>query len=171
MKDEAHSQLKKIMDTYDAKVAEAERLDAANRAAQAAFPERFSTLRTEIIRPVLQEIAAMLNERGHETSVLEQEESSNVTGGVKSAATSLRIVPKPFTQKSIETNSFAIEVMFSANRGERKIIVSSTNTMQVRGGSVGKRGEYEIDAVTVDVVADQTILALNDAFIGTRLAR
>jgi hypothetical protein len=171
MKDEAQSQLRKIMDVYDAKFAEAERLAAANRAAQAAFPGRFSSLRTEIIRPVLQEIAEMLNERGHETSVREQEESSNVTGGVKSAATSLRIVPKPFTHKSTETNSFAIEIMFSANRSERKVIVSSTNTMQVHAGSVGKRGEYEIDAVTVDVVADQTIQALNDAFIGTRQAR
>ena len=113
----------------------------------------------------------MLNERGHETSVREQEESSNVTGGVKSAATSLRIVPKPFTHKSTETNSFAIEVMFSANRSERKVIVSSTNAMHVHGGSVGKRGEYEIDAVTADVVADQTIQALSDVFIGTRQAR
>jgi hypothetical protein len=44
MKDEAQSQLRKIMDVYDAKFAEAERLAAANRAAQAAFPGRFSSL-------------------------------------------------------------------------------------------------------------------------------
>jgi hypothetical protein len=171
MNDETRSQLKRIMGAYDAKLAEAERVDAAIRAAQTAFPERFSSLRTEVIRPVLQEIAQMLKESGHETSVREHEESSSAISGIKSAGASLRVVPKPFAHKSTETNPIAIEIVFSASRSERKVIVSSTNTMQVHGGTVGKRGEYEIDAVTADVVADQTIQTLNEAFAGTRQAR
>ena len=168
MRDEAKSQLKKILGDYDAKLAEAERLDAAKRAAHAAFPERFMAFRTATIRPVLQEMADMLNERGHEASVREQEESSSAVGGVKSAAVSLRIVPKPFAHKSIEPNSTTIEITFSANRSERKITVSATNTMMTHGGSVGKRGEYDIDALTADVVEGHVIQTLNDAFGGPR---
>jgi len=165
MKDEQKSQLRKIISDYDAKLTEAERVDVAKRAADAAFPERFVTFKTKTIRPALQEIADMLNERGHEASVRDQEESSSAGGGVKSAAVSLRVVPKPFAHKSTETNPVTIEIMFSANRTERKITVSSTNTMTSHGGSVGKRGQYEIDGVTPDVVASHVIETLNDAFV------
>jgi hypothetical protein len=163
MKDEQKSQLKKIIGDYEAKLTEAERLDVAKRAADAAFPGRFATFRTRTIRPALEEIADLLNERGHDASVRDQEESSSAGGGVRSAAVSLRLIPRPFAHKSAETNPVAVEVMFSANRAERKITVSSTNTMTSHGGSVGKRGEYEIDALTADVVAGHVIQTLGDA--------
>jgi hypothetical protein len=167
MRDEAKSQLKKIIRDYDTKLAEAERVDAAKRAADAAFPERFVAFKMETIRPALQEIADMLNERGHAASVREQEESSSTAGGVKSAAISLHVVPKPFAHKSLEPNPTTIEVTFSANRSERKVTVASTNTMIGHGGSVGKRGEYEMDAVTADIVANHVIQTLNEAFGGS----
>jgi hypothetical protein len=164
MKDEAKTQLTKILGDYDAKLAEAERVDAANRAAHASFPERFATFKTATLRPALQEIADMLNASGHEAAVREQDESSSAAGGVKAAAISVRIVPKPFAHKSTEPSSSAIEITFSANRIERKITVSSTNTLMSHGGSVGKRGEYEIDAVTADVVTNHVIQTLTEAF-------
>ncbi len=166
MRDEAKNQLKKIIADYEAKLLEAERVEAAKRAADAAFPERFVTFKTKTIRPALQEIAEMLCERGHEAAVREQEESSSTAGGVKSAAISLRIVPKPYAHKAGENSPVAIEVTFSANRAERKISVSSTNRLTSHGGSVGKRGEYPVDAVTPDVVASHVIDTLNDAFTG-----
>jgi hypothetical protein len=164
MKDEAKEQLKKIMGDYEAKLFEAERLEAAKRAAQAAFPERFVALKKDTVRPLLQEVADLLNARGHEASVREQDESSSTGGGVKSAAISLRVVPKPWAHKSTEPNPSAIEIHFSANRGERKVTVSSTNTMIGHGGSVGKRGEYEIDAVTTEVLSNHVIQTLHEAF-------
>jgi hypothetical protein len=164
MKDEAKSQLKRIIDGYDARLAEAARIDAEKRAAQAAFPERFLTFKKETIRPVLQEIADMLNDCGHEASVREQDESSSAAGGVKSSAVSLRIIPKPFAHKSNEANPVTIEVTFSANRSERKIMVSSTNTMIGHGGNVGKRGEYELDAVTTEIITNHVIQTLTEAF-------
>jgi hypothetical protein len=168
MKDEAKSQLRKIIGDYDAKLVEAERVESEKRAADAAFPERFLTLKTHTIRPELQEIAEMLNERGHDASVHDQEESSSAGAGVKSAAVSLRIVPKPFARKSTETNPVTIEVTFSANRSERRVSVSSTNTMLGQGGSIGKRGAYDIDAVTADVVTSHVTQTLYEAFGGTR---
>jgi len=164
MKAEAKSELQKIISDYDDKLAEAERAAAAKRAEHASFPARFVTLKTGVIQPTAQEIADMLNERGHSASVREQEESSTVEGSVKSAAVSLRIVPKPFAHKAAEANAVSIEVTFSANRSERKVAVSSTNTMINHGGTVGKLGEYEIDAVTADVVAKHVIQTLTDAF-------
>ena len=167
MKDEAKDRLKKILGNYDEKLAETERVDAANRAALAAFPGRFVALKTETIQPAIKEIADMLNERGHKASISEQEESS-AGSGIKSAAVTLRIVPKPFTSKPTETNPVAIEITFSANRSERKVSVSSSNTMTGQGGTVGKRGDYEIETVTADVVTSHVIQTLNDAFRGTR---
>jgi hypothetical protein len=168
MNEETKSALKKMLGDYDAKVAEAERVDEAKRAANAAFPERFSTFRAGIIRPALQEIADMLNERGHEASVRDEEESSSGIGVVKSAAVSLRVVPKPFARKSTENNPNVVEITFSANRSERKVAVSSTSMVSGHGGNVGKRGEYEIDAVTADAIASQVIRTLSEAFGGPR---
>jgi hypothetical protein len=168
MKDEAKDQLKKILGTYDERLAERERVEAAKRAAEAAFPARFVTLMTETIRPVIHEFVEVLNGRGHEATVREQEESSTGVSGVTSAAISLRVVPKPFAHKSKEANKVFIEITFSANRSERKIIVSSTNTLINSGGSLGKRGEYEIGALSADVVADHLLQALKEALAGIR---
>jgi hypothetical protein len=165
---EARRQLTKIIGDYDEKLAETERVNAAKREAHAAFPGRFVTIRTVVIRPTLQEIADMLNERGHDASVREWEDSSNAEGGIKSAAVSLRVIPKPFVSKAAEPNPVAIEVTFSANRAERKVAVSSFNSMINQGGKVGKRGEYEIDAVTADVVTRHVIQTLQEAFGETR---
>jgi hypothetical protein len=163
MKNDAKNLLKKILGSYDQKLAEEERLAAEKRAADAAFPDRFATLKTSTIRPAIQEFADVLNGHGHEVTAREQQESSSTAGGVSYAAISLRIIPKPFAHKSAETNKSFIEITFSANRSERKITVSSTNTMINSGGSLGKRGEYEIDAVTTDVVADHVLQTLQEA--------
>jgi hypothetical protein len=168
MKDESKSQLKKILGAYDEKLAEVARVDAANRAAHAAFPERFATLRTKTIRPAIQELADVLNGSGHEANVREQEESASTAGGVTFATISLHIVPKPFVQKAAETSKSFIEISFSAKRNERKIAVASTNTMSNSAGSLGKRGEYEVDAVTAEVVVGHVLQTLQEAFAGTR---
>jgi hypothetical protein len=168
MNDDMRSQLRRVIADYDEKLAEAERVEAAKVSAHEAFPARFASLRTGTIRPAIQEIVDILNECGHRASVHEQDESSSTVGGVKSAAISLRVVPKPFAQKAVEDNTSAVEVTFSASRSARKVAVSSTNTIVNNAGSIGKRGEYEIDAVTADVVANQVIQTLREAFGGIR---
>jgi hypothetical protein len=163
MKTEAKSQLEKILGVYDDKVAEDARKVEVKRAADAAFPERFAALRAETIRPAIQEFVDQLCSHGHEATAREQEESSSTTGGISFAAISLRLNPKPFAHKSVETNRSFIEITFSANRSERKVTVSSTNTIVNSNGSLGKRGEYEIEAMTADVVADHVLRTLQEA--------
>jgi hypothetical protein len=168
MKHETKAQLETILATYDEKLTEVESRNAAVRAAQAAFPERFSTLKVDMIRPILQEFIDMLGRHGHAASAREQEESSSTSGGITLAAISLRIIPKPFANKSLEKNNNFVEIMFAANRNERKITVSSTNTIINSGGSRGKRGEYEIEAITVEVVSNHVMQTLEEALVDPR---
>ena len=168
MKDEAKNQLDRILGTYDEKLAEIERRNLAIRAAQESFPERFVNLKTKTIRPVLKEFADALNARGHDATAREQEESSSAAGGVAFAAIILRIIPKPFAHKSDTTNNNFIEITFSANRAERKITVASTNTIANSGGSRGKRGEYELDSVTNEIVERHVLQTLEEALVETR---
>ena len=167
MNDGAKNQLNAILGGYDEKLAEIERRDKAIRAAQESFPERFANLKTRTIRPALQEFADALNARGHDATAREQEESSSAAGGVAFAAIILRIIPKPFAHKS-ETNNNFIEIAFSANRAERKITVASTNTIANSGGSRGKRGEYEIESVTTEIVEKHVLQTLQEALVETR---
>jgi hypothetical protein len=166
MKDEAKKKLKHILGAYDDKLATAERLEAERRAAKAAFPERFAALKKDTLLPALRELAEILSASGHEAAAHEQEESSTTAGGVSSAAVLLRIVPRPFTQRPAEAKKSFLEIAFSANRSERKIVVSSTNTIINSGGSVGKRGEYDIEALTADVVIEHVLQTLETAFGG-----
>jgi hypothetical protein len=168
MKDEAKEQLKQILGAYDERLAERERIDSAKRAAEAAFPARFVALMTETIRPVIHEFVETLNERGHEATIREQEESSSGLSTVSSANIALRVVPKPFAHKSKEANKAFIEITFSANRSERKIVVSTANTLINSGGSLGKRGEYEIAALTAERVAEHLLETLKEALAGAR---
>ncbi len=168
MKDGARDELKKILSAYDEKIAEVARVDAANRAAQVAFPERYAALRRDTIRPLMQEFADMCNERGHEASVRDTEESTTTEGGVLLAAITLRIIPKVFVSRATATNKSYVEISFSANRGDQKIGVSSTNTMINSAGNVGKRGEYALDMVTPDVIETHMLQTLREALVGTR---
>jgi hypothetical protein len=164
MKDEAKNQLKRILGAYDDRLAETERINSASRAAQAAFPEQFATLKKGTILPALKELADVLNSSGHEATTREQDESASTAGGVTAAAISFRVIPKPFAQKPADAKRSFIEITFSATRSERKIVVSSTNTIVNSGGSVGKRGEYAIENLTTDVVVDHVLRALEEAF-------
>jgi hypothetical protein len=163
MKSEVKSQLEKVLGAYDARRVEEEHAAAVKRAADEAFPGRFAKLRGETLRPALQEFVEVLGRHGHEATVTEQEESSTTTGGFAHAAIALRIHPKPFAHKSAETNKAFIEIAFAANRNERKIVVSSSNTTMNATGNLGKRGEYELEAMTPDVVAEQVTRTLQES--------
>jgi hypothetical protein len=163
MKSDALDQLKKILGAYDHGLAKQEHMEAVKRAADAAFPLRFETLKAETIRPAMKEFVDILNGYGHEATVREQDESSSSAVGVSSSAISLLINPKPFARKSTPGSKNFVEITFSGNRSERKVIVSSTNTMLSSNGRVGKRAEYDIDAMTSDVVADHVLQTLQDA--------
>jgi hypothetical protein len=168
MKHETRAELEATLAKYDEKLSEAERRSAAIRAAQAEFPDRFATLKTDTIRPVLQEFMTVLGSYGHVATAREQEESSSTSGGITLAAISLRVIPKPYTEKAVEKNNNFVEITFSANRNERKITVSSTNTIINSGGSRGKRGEYNLEAVTTEVVAGHVMHTLHEAFVEPR---
>jgi hypothetical protein len=169
MKDDAKTQLRAILAKYDDKLAETERRDTAVRAAQAAFPERFVALKTATVRPALEELVGMINGYGHESTVRDQEESATSATGVTLASISLRIVPKPFAHKSTtEAPKSFIEITFSANRTERKVTVSSTSTILDSGGSRGKRGEYDLDDLTAEVVGNHVLQALEEALVTKR---
>ena len=163
----AKSELQRILLAYDEKLAEAARCDAAKRAADLAFPELYAALRSDTIRPALQTFADEMNGRGHEVTVREQEESTSSEGGVTSAMVALRIIPKAFVESGAATKKCFVELSFSANRGERRITVASTNTMMNSPGRVGKRAEYEIAALTADVVETHVLQTLRDVLVGT----
>jgi hypothetical protein len=163
MKSETKTQLEEILGKYDARLVEEERAVAAKRVADAEFPARFDALRVGMLRPAMQEVIDLLSAHGHVATIIEREESSTTVGGFSHAAISLRINPKPFAQKSPETNKTFIEVTFSANRSERKVTVSSTNTTIHSIGNVGKRGEYPIEALTADVVTEEVTRTLQEA--------
>jgi len=168
MRDDAKQQLKTILGNYDEKLADVERRDVAMRAAYAAFPERFAALKKDLIRPALQEFVEMLDSHGHQATAREQEESSSTAGGVTSAAISLRIIPKPFAHRSVEANNSCIEITFSANRAEQKIVVSATNTILNARGSLGKRGEYDLESFNADIIAGHVLKTLQEALAEAR---
>lgn len=166
MKDDVKNELTRILGVYDDRLAETARTEAAKRAAELAFPGRYVALRSDAIRPALQEFAEVLNGRGHEVTVRELEESTSSEGGVTLASIALRIVPKAHAVGNTANKKCFVEISFSANRNERRITVSSTNTMINSAGSVGKRGDYDIEELTADVIQGHVLQTLRDVLLG-----
>lgn len=169
MKDDVKQKLQGLLTAYGDRLAQAERRAAAIKEAQAAFPERFAAAKEKIIRPALTEFVEELNREGHDATIRELDEGHR-DGAFASASIALRVVPKPFAKKatSAEASSSCIEIIFSANRSERKVVVSSNNTVLNSGGSRGKRGDYDVDAVTEEVVVEQVFNSLQEAFAERR---
>jgi hypothetical protein len=163
MKKDALDELRQLLNSYGDRLSESERRAAAHKEAHEMFPARFLELKAKTIQPVLTEFVDELQKEGHYASVRDLEEGHR-DGAFASASITLRIVPKPYASKASEAGGSSIETVFSANRAEQKVVVSCNNTVFATGGSRGKRCEYDLATVTADVVAEQVLLTLKEAF-------
>src|SRR5436190_14348623 len=93
MTDHLREALSKLLDVYDTRRrADLEREQKA-KDDEVRFIDEFAELRRTVIRPVFEAAGALLEERGHRYSIVEQEFASGAEGRTSEAGITLRIVP------------------------------------------------------------------------------
>jgi len=153
MSDYMREALAKLLDDYDARrVAELEREQKAKDEA-ALFLVRFAELRRDVIRPVFESAGAMLEERGHRISIVEQEFVSGGEGPASEAAIVLRIAAAG-TKAPLHEDQFSLAI---ATRHYNRTVWINSGEASGAGGIAGAKGAYTLDKVTRDLVEKELL--------------
>jgi hypothetical protein len=162
MDPEVKSELHGMLAAYAALVVESHEREAKTKAAQTAFVDAFRQLKVEKIRPILDEFVVDLLQGGHQATVVDQQEASDRNGQFTPSSIALRVVPARMAGATAASSTLArVEVTFSGNSQTRKVLVSSSNNAN---GSIGRRGDYELEDVTPEFVQNNVLNTIRAAF-------
>ncbi len=135
---------------------------AAERAKEDENLEEFGQVRAAIIRPVLEEIATTLKQRGHGASVLDQNPPND--GRFRQASITLNFFPDE-ADRTHPTGLSTAYVGFALDANTRRISVSESTIHPGSGGHAGSTSaSFDLDAITEDDVKKAALTTLRQVF-------
>ena len=153
MADHMKEALAKLLDAYDARrKAEVER-EQRSKDDEANFLRDFAELRRKVIRPVFETAGAMLEERGHRFSIVEQEFAAAGAGSLSEAGITLRIVASG-TKAPLHEDQRALTI---ATRHYNRTVWINSGEAPGAGGIAGAAGALTLDKVTRQLVEDEVV--------------
>jgi hypothetical protein len=161
MSDRIREELGRLLDGYDARRSADQAREQKARDEEARFLRDFAELRARTIRPVFEAAGAMLEERGHRFSIVEQEFTPGGAGGLHEAGITMRIVASG-TKAPLHEDQRSLAI---ATRHYNRTVWINSGEAASGGGLAGVRGAFTLDKVTRQLVEDEVI-----AFVGRVLA-
>lgn len=165
MADHLREALTKLLDDYDARRRGDREREQKAKDDEAHFLAEFAELRRGVIRPVFEVAGAMLEERGHRASIVEQEFSA--AGRITEAGITLRVVPSGSKAPLQGTNAPLQGAKASLHEEQRSLSIATRHynrTVWINsgesagsGGLAGAKGAYGLDKVTKQLVEDEVI--------------
>jgi len=149
--------LGKLLDEYDARRRDELERDHRTKEEDALFLRQFAELRRDVIRPVFEAAAAMLEQRGHRYSIAEQEFTAGSAGRIGEAGISLRIAPSG-TKAPLHEDRHSLSI---TTRHYNKTVWVNSGESAGSGGVAGAKGAYALERVTKQLVEDELV-----AFVG-----
>lgn len=145
--------LAKLLDEYDARRrADVER-EQRGRDEDALFLKRFAELRRDVIRPVLESAAEMLEQRGHRCSITEEECMQGGGSPVHEAGIALRVVPAG-TKAALHQDQRSLSI---TTRHYNRTVWINTGEASAAGGIAGAKGAHTLERVTRQLVEDELV--------------
>ena len=150
-----HTDLNRMLDQYD----ERRRVDL-ERERQAKdddvqFLASFAKLRSEVVRPVLEDAGALLAQRGHGFSIVEEEYGTDAAGKVREAGISLQIAPAGMpAQLHAEDHERTLSI---TTRHYNKTVWVSGGRALHSGGTAGAKGAYAIERIDRQLVEAEVV--------------
>jgi hypothetical protein len=161
MADSLQEALTQLLDSYDARRRGEQAREQRAKDDEAQFLVDFAELRREVIRPVFEKAAALLEERGHRASIVEQEFVAGSAGRIGEAGITLRVVPLG-TKAPLHEDQRSLS--FTTRHYNKTVWVNSGESA-ASGGLAGAKGAYALERVTKQLVEDELI-----AFVGRVVA-
>jgi len=150
-----HTDLNRTLDQYD----ERRRVDL-ERERQAKdddvqFLASFAKLRSEVVRPVLEDAGALLAQRGHGFSIVEEEYGTDAAGKVREAGISLHIAPAGMpAQLHAEDHERTLSI---TTRHYNKTVWVSGGRALHSGGTAGAKGAYAIERIDRQLIEAEVV--------------
>jgi hypothetical protein len=161
MADSLREALTQLLDGYDARRLGEQAREQKSKDDEAQFLVDFAERRREVIRPVFEAAAALLEERGHRASIVEQEFVAGSAGRISEAGITLRVVPLG-TKAPLHEDQRSLS--FTTRHYNKTVWVNSGESAG-SGGLAGSKGAYALERVTKQLVEDELI-----AFVGRVVA-
>ena len=153
MADHMREALTKLLDVYDARRRGDMEREQKAKEDEVRFLKDFSEMRREVIRPVFEAAGAMLEERGHRFSIVEQEFVAGPQGGICEAGITLRIVPAG-TKAPLHEDQRSLSI---ATRHYNKTVWINSGESAGSGGLAGAKGAFALDKVTRQLIEEEVI--------------
>lgn len=153
MADHMREALAKLLDEYDARRRGDVEREERTKEEEALFLRQFAELRRSVIRPVFEAAGAMLEERGHRYSIVEQEFTPGGAGKISEAGISMRIVASG-TKAALHEDQPSLSI---TTRHYNKTVWINSGDSPTSGGLAGAKGAYALEKVTRQLVEEELI--------------
>jgi len=153
MADHMQEALSKLLDVYDARRRSDVEREQKARDEEVRFLKDFAELRRTVIRPVFEAAGALLEERGHRYSIVEQEFSAGAEGRISEAGITLRVVPLG-TKAPLHEDQRSLAI---ATRHYNKTVWINSGESAGSGGLAGSKGAFSLEKVTRQLIEEELI--------------
>ena len=158
-----HTDLNRMLDQYD----ERRRVDL-ERERQAKdddvqFLAKFAKLRCEIVRPVLEEAGALLAQRGHGFSIVEEEFAADAGSKVREASISFHIVPAGMATP-LHAGDHEHSLSITTRHYNKTVWISAGKSLDA-GGVAGSKGAHPLSRVDRQLIEAEMV-----KFVGAVMA-
>lgn len=150
------AELGRLLDQYDQKrEAVAARMRQV-KADELAFLDEFARVKRSVVRPIFEQVGAVLRARGHDFTILEDEYALDQGGKTTEATISIRILPA--RPEGSATGPDQHSSLAFATRHYNKVVEIHGGSEASRSGiSAGPRGEYQLAQITVGLVRNELL--------------
>ncbi len=157
------NKLKEIFDKHDENKLAAKKAQEKIKTEKDVFLEDFERTITNTIRPSLEEIGAIIAARGHGCKISAQRETETKHDGFQNAHIKMIIYTDAHQARRGPDHEYP-SISFIATPSNKTILVHGSTIMSGHGGDAGKRGEYQLDKITQEIVETETVNLLNECF-------
>jgi hypothetical protein len=158
VKEETKNRLANVLNRYDEEQSGAMKQAQETQTAQEELLQSFGQLRTAVIRPIMEDIGTVLQTRGHDYKIVEEDVSTDAPGTQQDVMISMYIFPSRAGAPSTTRELLHFpRISFRSDPYWRRIIVQTSNVTLTYGGLSGGRGEYSISQVTAEFVEKELV--------------
>ena len=149
MTDHLREELAKLLNQYEEQRRVVLAREQKVREEDAQFLGRFAELRKSVIRPAFETAAAILTERGHKVSVVEQDFSVDPAASVTEAMISLHIVPSGTQSTVHDERGRALSI--STRHYNKTVSINTGRPQEV------SKGIYSLEKIDRELVEAELI--------------
>ncbi len=158
MKKEDESRLESILKTFEQKLAKSKDAKDQRQSEEDVFYMEFKRIRTQVIRPAMEDIGNQLKARGHNSDISEVGDERSKRDAKITMSITIGGVPS-----SAYAPENTVSVSFS-HTGHTTISFHASTPMQNRRGFTGLRGNFAASEITTDMVEKKILEVLEEVF-------